>query len=98
MLKKGTSTITSLGLRILVGGYLVYLAFTLIPSIQEAAGTSEMYFWIAVVAVFGLIGAVVVIFSAKSLIKGEYDKGPQEEEKDSEAEGEDSQDKGDETD
>jgi hypothetical protein len=75
MFKKKRLTPTSLGIRILIGGYLVYLAYTLIPAIQQAPDTKELIFWVAIVAIFSVVGGLAVIFSAKALLKGEYDKG-----------------------
>lgn len=80
MFKKKILTPTSLGIRILIGGYLLYLAYTLIPAIQQAPDTKELVFWVAIVAVFSLVGGLAVIFSAKSLLKGEFDKGDTNEE------------------
>lgn len=80
MFKKKKLTPTSLGIRILIGGYLVYLAYTLIPAIQQAPDTKELIFWVAIVAIFSLAGGLIAIFSAKDLLKGEYDKGIENEE------------------
>lgn len=75
MLKKKSVTPASLGIRALIGGYLIYLAYTLIPAIQQAPNTKEMIFWISIVAVFSIVGGLTIIVSIKSFLKGEYDKG-----------------------
>lgn len=79
MFKKKSVTPASLGIRGLIGAYLLYLAYTLIPAIQKAPNTKEMVFWIAIVAIFSIVGGLTIIFSAKSFIKGEYDKGDENE-------------------
>ncbi|KAB1435734.1 rhomboid family intramembrane serine protease [Candidatus Galacturonibacter soehngenii] len=79
MFKKKSVTPASLGIRGLIGAYLLYLAYTLIPAIQKAPDTKEMIFWIAIVAVFSIVGGLAIIFSLKSFIKGEYDKGEENE-------------------
>lgn len=81
MFKKKTLTPASLGIRTMIGAYLLYLAYTLIPAIQKAPDTKELVFWIAVVVVFTLVGVLAIVFSVRTLIKGEYDKGVVEEPK-----------------
>jgi hypothetical protein len=80
MLKKNSVTSTSLGLRSIVGGYLVYLAYSLIPAIKTASNLKETIFWVGIVALFFGVGGILAIFSVKALIKGEYDKGIESEE------------------
>jgi hypothetical protein len=82
MFKKKSLTSTSLGLRIVMGGYLLYLAYSLIPSIRTAVDTKEFIFWIVMVTLFFGVGSVIVFFSLKALIKGEYDKGTDSESSD----------------
>lgn len=82
MFKKKSVTPASLGIRALIGGYLIYLAYTLMPAIQKAPDTKEMIFWIAIVAVFSIVGGLAIIFSIKSFMKGEYDKGAENETQD----------------
>lgn len=74
MFKKKSVTPISLGIRALIGGYLLYLAYSLIPAIQESPDTREMIFWIVIAAIFSIVGGLAIIFSIKSLIKGEYEK------------------------
>jgi hypothetical protein len=57
---------TSLLLRLLGGGYLVYLAWDLRASVQDS-----FLFLIAVVA-FGLVGAALFISSLRTLINHGY--------------------------
>jgi hypothetical protein len=75
MFKKKSLTATSLGLRIVVGGYILYLAYSLIPTIQNAPDLKELIFFIIVVTLFTCAGVGFIAFSLKALIKGEYDKG-----------------------
>jgi hypothetical protein len=56
----------SLWLRILCGGYLLYLAYGLLPSIQETP------LYIAAVAVFALVGLVLAVHSIVKLCRREY--------------------------
>lgn len=79
MFKKKSLTSTSLGLRIVMGGYLLYLAYSLIPSIRNAVDAKEMIFWIVIVTLFFGVGSIIVFFSIKAFIKGEYDKGTNDE-------------------
>lgn len=83
MFKKKSLTATSLGLRIVVGGYILYLAYSLIPTIQNAPDLKELIFFIIVVTLFTCVGVGVIIFSLKALIKGEYDKGSTKEDNES---------------
>lgn len=80
MFKIKSLTPTSLLIRILIGGYLLYLAYSLIPAIQKAPDTRELIFWVIIVVIFSLVGFLAIIVSAKSLFKGEYDKGVTNEE------------------
>ena len=57
---------TSLLLRLLGGGYLVYLAWDLRAAVQESP-----LFLIAVV-VFGVVGAVLLVHSLLKLVRREY--------------------------
>ncbi len=75
MFKKKKLTATSLGIRILVGGYLVYLAYSLIPAIKNTVDTKEMIFWIAIIAIFCIVGVVSIVLSVKAFLQGDYDKG-----------------------
>lgn len=77
MFKKKDLTATSLGLRIVMGGYLLYLAYSLLPAIQKAPDAKEMIFWIAIVVLFFCVGVGALFFSIKALLKGEYEKGNQ---------------------
>lgn len=75
MFKKKSLTASSLGIRVIIGGYLLYLAYSLIPSIRTAVDTKEMIFWGAIVALFFGVGSLIMFFSIKALLKGDYDKG-----------------------
>ncbi len=58
-------------IRILVAGYVVYLAYTLIPSIQEATGNKQIWLMIAT-AIMAFAGILVIVFSIKGLVRKEY--------------------------
>lgn len=58
-------------IRILVAGYVVYLAYSLIPSIQEATGNKQIGLMIAT-AIMAFAGILIIVFSVKGLIKKEY--------------------------
>lgn len=75
-------------LRILGGGYLVYLAYDLLTGAQKP----DTFVTVAAI-VFGIVGAALVITSGKSLITNEYfyDKPKAESEEESEEEQEDSE-------
>lgn len=83
MFKNKNLSPTSLVVRIIVGGYLLYLAYTLIPAIQVAVDMKEKIFWIAMIALFSIAGLLIVAFSAKALLKGEYEKAEENEEENS---------------
>lgn len=75
MFKNKSLTATSLGFRIVIGGYLIYLAYKLIPSFQAATKMQNMILFGSAIVLFLGVGAVLTFFSVKALIKGEYDKG-----------------------
>lgn len=58
-------------LRLAAGGYLLYLSYGLIPDILAAAGGRRIIL-AAFVLVFAVVGALLCIWSAKKLIKGEF--------------------------
>lgn len=69
VLKKTTAM--NLYLRIFVGGFLVYLAYTLAIDIGNASGNDLIIFGAAAV-LFVVAGAGVVIWSIYRLIKKDY--------------------------
>ena len=66
----------SLLLRLLGGGYLVYLAYDLIKS-----GEGKLQF-IAAAVVFGLAGGALFLHSLLTLVKSDYFRNPPPETKD----------------
>ncbi len=68
-LKKTTAM--NLWLRIFVGGFLVYLAYTLVADMGDVAGTDRVVFTIAG-AVFAIAGAGIALWSGYRLVKKEY--------------------------
>lgn len=61
-------------LRVMVGGYLVYTAWSLKDSFQTHTGT-ELAFFIIFAVLFALIGAFLLIVSGYALYKGKYAGG-----------------------
>ncbi len=61
----------NLYIRILVAGYVVYLAYELVPSVRETVG-SEKIWMILATAFLAIAGIVIVAFSVKGLIRKEY--------------------------
>ncbi len=75
-------TTTSLGLRFVIGGYFLYLAYSLLPTIQNEPTKFELIaFWI-VGPLFAIVGGGFIFFTVKALIKGEYVKGNKKKAKD----------------
>lgn len=60
-------------LRLVAGGYLVYLAFGLLQEYLKPVGGGEII-QIAAAVLFAVVGAVLAAWSLKKLIKGEYVK------------------------
>lgn len=69
ILKKTTAM--NLYLRIMVGGFLVYLAYTLAIDLGNTSGNDTIIFGVAA-GIFALAGAGVVIWSVYRLIKKDY--------------------------
>lgn len=60
--------------RMVAGGYLVYLAYSIYGSSGSVEGAERIAFTASVV-LFGIVGAAVVFTSLKALRKGEYEGG-----------------------
>ncbi len=69
MLKKTTAM--NLYLRIMVGGFLVYLAYTLGIDLGNTTGKDMLIFGGATI-LFALAGTVIVVWSIYRLIKKDY--------------------------
>lgn len=69
ILKKTTST--NLYLRIFVGGFLVYLAYTLGIDLKNTTGNDTIIFGAATI-LFAVAGAIIVGWSVYRLIKKDY--------------------------
>lgn len=63
-----------LTLGIVIGVYLLYLAYGLFENLGNHAGTEQLLFG-ACACVFAAAGAVLTAYAARALAKGEYDKG-----------------------
>lgn len=69
ILKKTTST--NLYLRIFVGGFLIYLAYTLGIDLKNTTGNDTIIFGAATI-LFAVAGAIIVGWSVYRLIKKDY--------------------------
>ena len=63
-----------LSLGMVVGAYLLYLAYGLFENLGNYEGTEKLFFGIFTF-VFFAAGGVLVAFTVRALAKGEYDKG-----------------------
>lgn len=72
--KRSLATKWSLVIRLLVGGYLIYTAYTLIEAIKTKNGMEQLFF-IVFTALFTILGIILILMSGKSFIKGEYEGG-----------------------
>ncbi|MBD5541793.1 MAG: hypothetical protein HDR00_11515 [Lachnospiraceae bacterium] len=66
-------TRNGLYLRAVIGGLILYYAYTIIADIGTASGTSRIWLYIFV-AVFGIAGVWIILDSLKRLFKKEYDE------------------------
>ena len=71
-------TPATLFLRIAVGAYLLYTVYGLRNTLLEYSGR-ELVFFAAVMVIFSLIAAFLLIHSGYCLIKGQYKKRTEEE-------------------
>ncbi len=87
--KKRSGLPTHMGLifRMVAGGYLVYLAYSIYNSSGEVQGAEKIAFAASVI-LFGVIGAVVVFQSLRAMQRGEYEGGAGDHRKDEESGGE----------
>lgn len=76
----------TLGLRAMIGGYLVYTAYQLFQSITHDAQGREKYFLAAFMVGFALIGLGLLAYSIYNLKKGRYEGGPADDNERSEGE------------
>lgn len=90
----------SLMIRILVGGYLLYLSYSLLDGFINGSDMNK-YILGAFMVAFAVIGVLLIIFSGQSLYQGKYiggkmDPETQDETEDREDEDEEQADHGDE--
>ena len=71
MKKVRYTTKMNLYLRILVAAYIVYLAYGILPGIQEAVGNEKVLMIIALIFLV-FAGVTIIVFAVKGLIKKEY--------------------------
>lgn len=69
--KRNGDTKVGLTLRILVAGYVLYLAYGLIQGFGETSGNDRIFIAAAIV-IFVAAGGAILILSAKKLIRKEY--------------------------
>lgn len=72
--KKSLLPKSTLILRLIAGGYLIYLAFELITGLSNTEGAPP---WVTIGAavLFGICGCVLVFGSAKAFVKGNFQGG-----------------------
>lgn len=66
-------TRNGLYLRAVIGGLILYYAYTILADIGTASGTSRTLLYVFV-AVFGIAGIWIILDSLKRLFKKEYDE------------------------
>lgn len=69
--KRNGDTKVGLTLRVLVAGYVLYLAYGLIQGFGETSGNDRIFIAAAIV-IFVVAGGAILILSAKKLIRKEY--------------------------
>ena len=69
ILKKTTTM--NLYLRIFIGGFLMYLAYTLVPELEDMTGNDKIIIGAATV-LFVVAGAMIVGWSVYRLVKKDY--------------------------
>ncbi len=65
------TTATNLWMRIFVGGFLIYLAYTLGADLKTSAGNELIIFGLAT-ALFGISGVAIMGWSFYRLVKKDY--------------------------
>ena len=80
--KRGSSnpSQSTLALRLVGGGYLIYLAFQMIPELSMSFGVRNLVQMTALV-IFLVVGVLLVGWSVKKLLRKEFER-PGEEESD----------------
>ena len=72
--KKGLLPKSTLILRLIAGGYLIYLAFELFMGMESTEG-APIGVTLSAAFIFAVIGMVLVIFNGKSILKGNFQGG-----------------------
>lgn len=67
------STRGGLYLRTVIGGLILYYAYSILSGMQTASGVSRTFLYIFT-AVFGIAGVWIILDSLKRLFKKEYDE------------------------
>lgn len=70
---------TSLMIRTIAGGYLIYLAYQLLVGLKDG-GTMNPAISIGVAILFVIAGGIIIFFSLRALKRGEYLEANREEE------------------
>ncbi len=78
-------------LRIIGGGYLVYLAWSLLSAAQEAVGTGMFFLWLAAILVFSGVGAILAVTSVLALVRQKKAEGDIQEDSTEEQESKDNE-------
>lgn len=67
----GLPTQMNLVIRIVAGGYLLYLVYSMYKSFGEAQG-AEKFIFPAIAVLFAVIGAVIIVSALRAMVRGEY--------------------------
>ncbi len=78
-------TKVTLTIRVLVGGYLLYTAYSLREAIQTSVGREHIFFLLFTV-LFVLCGVFLVLHSGRELLRGRYVGGALDETEEAEEE------------
>lgn len=68
-------TKVTLGIRLVVGAYLLYTSYKLLDGVQNGEGRERMFIGIFMI-LFVIVGLLLVLFSTYFLLKGRYQGGP----------------------
>ncbi len=64
----------ALVIRLLIGGYLLYIDYQIFPDVMARQGISRVIM-LAIMGLFAIAGITLIIMSGKSLMTGDYDQG-----------------------
>ena len=82
--RSGLPTQMGLIFRMVAGGYLIYLAYSIYNGSGKMQGT-EKFVFVGVIILFAVVGSGVVISSLRAMQRGEYEGGAGDHRKESES-------------